>query len=69
MSEDLKPCPFCGGPAHRVDNRVAVGERTDGGSFIECTQCHASTAVHYDRKENLLSAWQRRTTFQQHETE
>lgn len=28
-----------------------------GGSVIACTRCEASTAVHFDRKENLYSSW------------
>ncbi len=47
---DLKPCPFCGGAAERT-------ETDDGGSFIRCTRCDASTAIHYDRRENLVSSW------------
>jgi hypothetical protein len=47
---DLKLCPFCGGPAER---RTA----DDGGQYIACTQCNASTALHYDRCENLEQSW------------
>lgn len=53
LSIDLLPCPFCGGAAQRVDNgptkaqleRIVGwdGDCDDGGSFIECTRCHAST--------------------------
>lgn len=67
MSTELLPCPFCGGEAKRVDNgptkeqiqhAVSWGQDfDDGGSFIECTKCHASTAIHYDRAENLYSSW------------
>lgn len=64
---DLLPCPFCGGVAERVDNgptqkQVAYAHSwgddvDDGGSFIHCTRCDASSAIHYDRKENLVSSW------------
>ena len=50
---DLKPCPFCGGEAREE-------EADDGGKFIECSTCSACTALHYDRAENLVSAWNRR---------
>lgn len=50
---DLKPCPFCGGEAREE-------EAGDGGKFIECSTCSACTALHYDRAENLVSAWNRR---------
>jgi hypothetical protein len=29
----------------------------DGGSYISCARCSATTALHYDRKENLYSSW------------
>lgn len=50
----LKPCPFCGGQARREDLEDAGNE---GGSCIACTKCGAATAVHFDRKENLVSSW------------
>lgn len=58
MTDSLLPCPFCGSKANRID--LADGEAA-GGSLIVCTQCDASTAVHFDRKENLISSWNRRT--------
>lgn len=48
----LSPCPFCGGPAERLDL-----EDAENGSVISCTRCGASSAVHFDRKENLVSSW------------
>lgn len=67
---ELLPCPFCGGEAHRGYNgptkeqvAYAIGwgeDLDDGGSFIECMKCQASTALHYGRCENLLDAWNRR---------
>lgn len=67
---DLLPCPFCGGEAKRgyngptkeqLANGLSWGQDfDDGGSFIECTKCHASTALHFDRCENLVSDWNRR---------
>lgn len=70
---DLLPCPFCGGEAKRGDNGPTKeqlanglswgGDFDDGGSFIECQSCHASTALHFDRKENLVSDWNRRAHF------
>lgn len=70
---DLLPCPFCGGDAERgfngptkeqLANSLSWGQDVDdGGSFIECQSCHASTALHYDRCENLVSDWNRRSYF------
>jgi Lar family restriction alleviation protein len=54
--EELLPCPFCGGAAERVD--IPAEDIENGnGSCIQCTRCMASTALHFDRKENLVSSW------------
>jgi len=50
---ELLPCPFCAGVAQRL-------EADDGGLFIECTRCGASSPLHYDRCENLIPNWNRR---------
>lgn len=65
--EKLLACPFCGGTAHRVDfdDNETRDEGNFGGSCIECTQCNATTAVHFDRKENLVSRWNERVMFGQ----
>lgn len=67
----LLPCPFCGGEAERVDNGPTKeqmqnvlswgGDADDGGSFIHCKKCDASTALHFDRRENLVSSWNERS--------
>ena len=57
----LKPCPFCGSEARRVD--FDGGNENDpnwGGSCIECTRCNASTAVVFGFKETLYSSWNER---------
>lgn len=56
-SNGLSPCPFCGGDPERVD---LTDEENFGGSVICCKGCGASSAVHFDRKENLLDSWNRR---------
>ncbi len=55
--EALKPCPFCGGEAERVD--IEDGNNA-GGSFIHCTVCDASGNVEFEFKENFVSNWNRR---------
>lgn len=52
VTVELLPCPFCGGSARRYEANIDTG-----GSAIECTGCKASTALHFDRKENLVSSW------------
>ena len=55
----LRPCPFCGGDAERIDV-PDEDEENAGGSCIQCKQCAASSALHFDRKENLYSSWNER---------
>lgn len=57
---DLLPCPFCGGEAQRFDIDGNITDENAGGSGIECRSCHATTALHFDRKENLFSSWNER---------
>lgn len=55
----LAPCPFCGGAA----KRLTIGEdepNNAGGDVICCSVCDASSHVEFGRKENLVSAWNRR---------
>ena len=57
---DLLPCPFCGGEAKREDIEAREGVENAGASYIACDRCWASTALHFDRKENLDDSWNRR---------
>lgn len=57
MTIDLKPCPFCGGEAERID--IGDGENA-GGSCVSCTVCQASSNVEFEFKENFISNWNRR---------
>lgn len=52
MSDELKPCPFCGGRAE------LYGSWQDSW-IVECVKCHASTD---DYKENFdaILAWNAR---------
>ena len=55
---NLKPCPFCGGEAERIDIPAEHDDiENAGASCIQCSRCVASTALHFDRKENLESSW------------
>lgn len=55
--ESLKPCPFCG-------SNVRWGESPDGGHFIECGKCQASTNLTYylmdDASRDVRERWNRR---------
>lgn len=57
MSEPLKPCPFCGGGAERID--IDDGDN-EGGSCVVCKDCQASSNVEFGFKENFVSNWNRR---------
>ncbi len=55
---NLKQCPFCGGEAERIDIPAEHDDiENAGASCIQCSRCVASTALHFDRKENLESSW------------
>lgn len=55
MSNELKPCPFCGGRAY-------LSERMNGGYYVECESiggCLAESGK-YDTKGQAIEAWNRR---------
>lgn len=62
---ELLPCPFCGGEAQRYDIEGDITDENAGGSGIKCRSCHATTALHFDRKENLVSSWNDRAASNQ----
>jgi Lar family restriction alleviation protein len=49
----LKVCPFCGGVPERKETK-------EGGKYISCRTCNASTALYFDRAEILEDAWNTR---------
>jgi len=56
MSEELKPCPFCGDTPHLMD------DPTDGGKrfwWTECRECGALNA-YFRTKGEAVAAWNRR---------
>lgn len=55
MREELKPCPFCGGPAKRYDAAPCEGQEPSAG----CDKCsfHLSSFDH----EDCIAAWNQRT--------
>lgn len=54
MSDDLKPCPFCGGSA-----KLICCAHT-GKFYIECANCEAMTDVNYDIRQKAITAWNTR---------
>lgn len=55
MSEELRPCPFCGGEAEIVRN-------SSGSYFARCTnrQCAAKTRLYHENENGARQAWNRR---------
>lgn len=51
MSEELKPCPFCGGKNMRIWNTSR--------SWVSCDDCLANTA-YGTTKEESIKIWNRR---------
>lgn len=51
MSEELLPCPFCGGPAQ-------IASAGPGCHFVRCEGCTASTDD--GSREQAIAAWNRR---------
>lgn len=56
MSEELKPCPFCGGEPYTLDTRE--------GWHIECSNddcvCQPSLYTFYHRFEDAVEKWNTR---------
>lgn len=52
MSEELKPCPFCGGEA--------ILEWEGDSYVISCKECNAEITFEQTRK-SAIKAWNRRT--------
>lgn len=52
MSEELKPCPFCG------SKNIRLWEKTTS-PWVQCEKCLSSTATGYT-KEEAVENWNRR---------
>ena len=53
MSDDLKPCPFCGGEAELCG---MVGTR-----YIRCTSCGCDGPIFQDTKKEAVESWNTRS--------
>ena len=58
MSEELKPCPFCGDEAW-LESHASIF-RSEVGHRVECRgECHAMTCYYHDKQE-AIEAWNKR---------
>lgn len=60
MSEQLKPCPFCG-----QSDKLNLGHLSDKDIiaddwFVECERCQFSQYAIHRRREHAIAAWNRR---------
>lgn len=53
MTDELKPCPFCG------SKKVEFANMTGRGMFVYCKSCKASANIAL-RKEDAIYLWNRR---------
>ena len=62
MSEELKPCPFCGGAAEfeYTTWNEETEEGDDGTGWIECQSCHVQMGG-FDR-DDAEARWNKRST-------
>ena len=62
MPNELKPCPFCGGEAKLVNQKVMGGYDY---SFVRCKKCDIGTqkyevSTEYCSSDKAISTWNRR---------
>lgn len=65
MSEKkLLPCPFCGGEAKILYNRLRCGNYVSGGTFrVHCKNCGITTEGKKDRNKSI-ELWNTRVPMQ-----
>ena len=60
MTEELKPCPFCGGAAHITDKTINEESRNmDTPALVDCADCGAGGAPQ-DSIVEAIKAWNTR---------
>lgn len=54
---ELKPCPFCGSPAHIVEHKFY---KLDSNYEVKCMICNARTDSWFDTPKDAAEFWNRR---------
>lgn len=57
MSDELKPCPFCGGRANIYENKIDFAPKWSVG----CGDCPANLDVCEDEKADAARCWNTRS--------
>ena len=52
MTEELKPCPFCGSEEEWLSNR---------GTYVTCGKCRSEGPLVMKEKESSIDLWNTRT--------
>lgn len=62
MTEELKPCPFCGGEAQRDSNNAHNGDRMDDWEWfaVYCPNCGCAHTPPFKTTYEAIAAWNRR---------
>ena len=62
MNEKLKPCPFCGGEAHLINNNdYMTAHKPNDIYYVMCLNCRAKTNFFYtDDEQEAINAWNTR---------
>lgn len=56
-TDNLKPCPFCGGQAAVQEMRYSM---LQSENFVKCVNCGAESSRYYDDAHSAINAWNRR---------
>lgn len=62
VTDELRPCPFCGGKA-RIKHLYYVDGDDPTHSKVECGTCHIGTTyyVYQHGDRNVIEVWNRRS--------
>lgn len=61
MSEELKPCPFCGGEARVVFGSATTKDGHHTVFTVFCDECNAQGSSSYESLEEAVAVWNVRT--------